>query len=420
VTRDTAPTLAAITRFFPPKLLHWVGPPFLLGVIALVMAIVVASTGLLAFPASLQDPEGLTQLIHGSFRRMVDQHSDDTVVPLNIDAAWRVQIGAAHFAHTCATCHGEPDRGQNPTVLSMRPRPQYLPAVVDEFTPKELFWIVKHGVKFSGMPAWPHQQRDDEVWNVVAFLRHMKGMTGATYANLAYGREAAAKISPQGVQYAFTENNASEYPRDEHSYTWPASSMRSNPAGSDSCDACHGDGGAGRPGGMAPNLTIQTAEYLSAALRSFATGARPSGIMQTVAASMSPVEQDSAAKYFGGKSQPGPGKPPPTPAATEQLGQAIAIQGIPARRIAACTSCHGVEGASKVGFPVIAGQNPLYLAEQMKLFRQGGRGRTEGYNPMNAEAHKLTDAEIASVARYYSMLPPGKSPLATTASATVH
>jgi mono/diheme cytochrome c family protein len=55
----------------------------------------------------------------------------------------------------------------------MLPQPPDLADVVGEWNNAQLFRIVKHGVRFTGMPAWPMQDRDDEVWAMVAFLREL-------------------------------------------------------------------------------------------------------------------------------------------------------------------------------------------------------------------------------------------------------
>ena len=47
----------------------------------------------------------------------------------------------------------------------------------------ELFWILKHGIKMAGMPAWADHS-DDELWATVAFLRKLPGMTEPDYARL--------------------------------------------------------------------------------------------------------------------------------------------------------------------------------------------------------------------------------------------
>jgi len=66
----------------------------------------------------------------------------------------------------------------------MTPHPPYLLPIVDQWEPQELFHNVKHGVKFTGMPAWPTQQRDDEVWAMVAFLQKFPELSEQEYRNM--------------------------------------------------------------------------------------------------------------------------------------------------------------------------------------------------------------------------------------------
>ena len=51
------------------------------------------------------------------------------------------------------------------------------------YTPGELFWIVKHGIKSTGMPAWSDHS-DDEIWATVAFLENLPGLSEPDYARL--------------------------------------------------------------------------------------------------------------------------------------------------------------------------------------------------------------------------------------------
>jgi ketosteroid isomerase-like protein len=50
--------------------------------------------------------------------------------------------------------------------------------------PKRSFWIIKHGIKMSAMPAWGKTHTDEQIWNMVAFLQKLPGMTPAQYAAL--------------------------------------------------------------------------------------------------------------------------------------------------------------------------------------------------------------------------------------------
>ena len=58
---------------------------------------------------------------------------------------------------------------------------------------RELFWIVKHGIKYTGMPAWAAQQRDDEVWALVAFLRRLPALDAQTLSRARARRPASRR-----------------------------------------------------------------------------------------------------------------------------------------------------------------------------------------------------------------------------------
>ena len=58
---------------------------------------------------------------------------------------------------------------------------------IPAWTDEQLFWIVKHGIKYAGMPGWIAQSRDDEVWTVVAALRSLPDMSRKEYRRLAMG-----------------------------------------------------------------------------------------------------------------------------------------------------------------------------------------------------------------------------------------
>ncbi len=88
-----------------------------------------------------------------------------TVPPLDGDD--RLRRGAAHYQQGCAPCHGSPAGPSMQVVRTMLPEPSDLKELVPTWKSNELFWIVKNGLKYTGMPAWPTQQRDDEVWDMV-------------------------------------------------------------------------------------------------------------------------------------------------------------------------------------------------------------------------------------------------------------
>jgi mono/diheme cytochrome c family protein len=93
-----------------------------------------------------------------------------------------VRQGAQLYATHCAVCHGGPGVAPAGIGMSMQPAPGPLVDASDKWQERELYWIVRHGIKMSGMPAWEYRLSDEEIWQVVAFLREMPQLTPAEYA----------------------------------------------------------------------------------------------------------------------------------------------------------------------------------------------------------------------------------------------
>jgi mono/diheme cytochrome c family protein len=106
-------------------------------------------------------------------------------IPLSPDV---VAAGRAHFADHCASCHandgsGDTEMGRNlfPKTPDMRlPATQSLPD-------GELFWIIEHGVRFTGMPGWSTGTKEGEAasWHLVHFIRHLPDITEAELGDMA-------------------------------------------------------------------------------------------------------------------------------------------------------------------------------------------------------------------------------------------
>lgn len=129
-----------------------------------------------------------TRLVYGlmdyAMRRSVQARSAPLQVP-ELAAARRVESGAALYRGHCLQCHGAPGVAPEPLALGLTPAPANLVATARAWQPQEIFWVVKHGIKMTGMPAWEYRLRDEEIWDVVAFVRAMANMTTAEYAALA-------------------------------------------------------------------------------------------------------------------------------------------------------------------------------------------------------------------------------------------
>jgi mono/diheme cytochrome c family protein len=85
----------------------------------------------------------------------------------------------------CRGCHGAP--GIDPSVIGegLNPPPPELATAEVDWSDAELFWIVKNGIRLSGMPAFGISHDDRELWNLVAFVRRISRVSAEEYERLA-------------------------------------------------------------------------------------------------------------------------------------------------------------------------------------------------------------------------------------------
>ena len=113
--------------------------------------------------------------------RSIEHHAKDIVVP-NLDDPQLILKGAGQYAAMCTGCHLAPGMAEN----EMRPGLYPLPPELAKFRPdpREAFWVIKHGVKMSAMPAWGATHDDATIWSMVAFLQKLPDMTPAQYQDI--------------------------------------------------------------------------------------------------------------------------------------------------------------------------------------------------------------------------------------------
>lgn len=96
-----------------------------------------------------------------------------------------IRSGAAHYPAMCVSCHGAPGVERGEMGQGMKPEPPDIPHVASEMTGPEIFWVLKHGIRHTGMPAFGATHSDDELWGLTAFVEEMAEMTPAEYEELA-------------------------------------------------------------------------------------------------------------------------------------------------------------------------------------------------------------------------------------------
>jgi cytochrome c553 len=126
----------------------------------------------------------------------------------------------------------------------MLPSPPDLSASMRPWKERELFWIVEHGLKYTGMPGWVAPEREDEVWAVVAFLKRLPTLDARSYRDLALGGVRVSQHS--GSELAISE---------------------SHPEAISACARCHGAEGQLPMSDLVPVLHGQPTDYLMSALQ---------------------------------------------------------------------------------------------------------------------------------------------------------
>jgi len=115
--------------------------------------------------------------------RSIKAQAAGIAVPPGLDDPAKVIIGVEHYAAHCAVCHGAPGVPKGDIAHGLYPPPPDLAKAAPIYNPAELFWILKHGIKMTGMPAWSDHS-DDELWATVGFLEKLPGMSEQDYARL--------------------------------------------------------------------------------------------------------------------------------------------------------------------------------------------------------------------------------------------
>ncbi|MDE3211541.1 MAG: c-type cytochrome, partial [Pseudomonadota bacterium] len=113
--------------------------------------------------------------------RSIHRRSEAIVVP-DLQDPQLILKGAGQYAAMCTQCHLRPGMDNSEIRPGLYPQPPKLSTVRTD--PREAFWVIKHGIKMSAMPAWGFSHDDATIWSMVAFLQKLPGMTPAQYADI--------------------------------------------------------------------------------------------------------------------------------------------------------------------------------------------------------------------------------------------
>ena len=104
-------------------------------------------------------------------------------VPPDLGSSERVAAGAGLYAEMCASCHLAPGMEKTEISQGLYPAAPEL-SRGSQLSPAQQFWVIKHGLKMTGMAAWGKTHDDTLIWNMVAFLQKLPNLSPEQYKAL--------------------------------------------------------------------------------------------------------------------------------------------------------------------------------------------------------------------------------------------
>jgi mono/diheme cytochrome c family protein len=171
----------------------------IVGIFSLAAAALLVYTGSVSVAADEPHSEAVYKILEMIRARSIAAQSRNIQVP-DLDDSTLIAEGADHYASMCSGCHLAPGVASSEVRDGLYPKPPNL-AEHAHSSAAETFWIIKHGIKMTGMPAWGRSHSDDAIWGLVAFLQKLPHMTEGDYrratAAASHHHAAAAKSGPQ-------------------------------------------------------------------------------------------------------------------------------------------------------------------------------------------------------------------------------
>ena len=159
-------------------------------------AAIVIGTGVYNVGMNNHDNALVNQVIETTVKKSVQKHAQGIAEPPLADTAL-INLGAREY-RGCIGCHGAPGVHAGPISKGLWPEAPDLSKTANEWTPSELYWIIKNGMKFTAMPAWGPSHDDHELWALTAFVHQLPKMSPEQYKELTDRLGIAMPGAPGG------------------------------------------------------------------------------------------------------------------------------------------------------------------------------------------------------------------------------
>ena len=123
--------------------------------------------------------------LHQVYQSSMERDSAGIEAPADLETAANVQSGAQLYSENCAICHSAPGTSLSPIGRGIYPSAPILLAITRKNHPNQMFWIIKNGIKMTGMADFGKTLTNQQIWDIAAFLQKDRGITASGYAKLA-------------------------------------------------------------------------------------------------------------------------------------------------------------------------------------------------------------------------------------------
>jgi len=170
---------------------------FLLGIITtiaglLVVGLVVLKSGRVNFSADRPPSDTETHLAMSAVDASTEHHAPDVKNPLE-PSEETLASGAELYMNHCAGCHGLPSNRYSVFANSFSPPVPVFFKDAPDMPENQNFYIIQHGIRWTGMPAWNKTLNDTQIWQLVTFLTNIEKLPPAAVKKLELQPLPAAK-----------------------------------------------------------------------------------------------------------------------------------------------------------------------------------------------------------------------------------
>jgi mono/diheme cytochrome c family protein len=153
--------------------------------IALLAGIGFIYSGAFNVAATSKDSALLSWVLTTVRESSIETRSENIVAPADaeLNKPETLDEGFEHYNEMCVMCHGAPGVEPGEAREGLNPKPPLFAKAKDlpNDPPGETFWVIKNGIKMTGMPAWGPTHSDDKIWAMAAFVRKLPSMSAEQY-----------------------------------------------------------------------------------------------------------------------------------------------------------------------------------------------------------------------------------------------